>query len=45
MGRTPGATNKTAREHKKDAEISILKGKLKEKEVKHKEEIEKLKKK
>lgn len=25
MGRTPGATNKTPREHKKDAQISQLK--------------------
>jgi hypothetical protein len=45
MGRTPGATNKTAREHKRDAEMSVLKAKLNEERVKHKEEIESLKKK
>jgi hypothetical protein len=41
MGRTAGATNKTEREHKKDAEISTLKAKV----AKQKAEIEKLKKK
>lgn len=45
MGRTPGATNKTAREHKKDAEIAELKAKLTAERVKHKKEIERLKKK
>lgn len=37
MGRTPGATNKTAREHKKDAEISRLKAKVAEERAKRKE--------
>ena len=41
MGRTKGATNKTEREHKKDAENSQLKAKV----VKQKAEIKKLKKK
>jgi hypothetical protein len=41
MGRTEGATNKTEREHKQDAEISLLKAKI----SKQKAEIEELKKK
>jgi hypothetical protein len=36
VGRTPGATNKTAREHKKDAEISMLKSKVAEEREKRK---------
>jgi len=41
MGRTKGATNKTEREHKKDAANSLLKAKV----AKQKSEIKKLKKK
>lgn len=36
MARTKGATNKTAREHKKDAEISMLKAKVAQEREKRK---------
>jgi len=41
MPRTSGATNKTEREHKKDAEVALLKAKV----AKQKREITNLKKK
>lgn len=44
MGRTPGATNRTPREHKKDGAFSIAIGKLKEKNAALKKENAALKK-
>lgn len=44
MGRTPGATNRTPREHKKDGAFSIAIGKLKEKNLALKKENAALKK-
>ena len=45
MARTPGAKNKTAREHKKDAEIATLKARLADERAKRIEAEQKAKKK